>query len=43
MSDVFSIRVAQIVAARLRENGERIRKWRGNGERMRKSREKMER
>ena len=32
-------RVAQLLAAWLRENGERMRKWRGNGERMRKWRE----
>ena len=32
-------RVAQLVAAGLGENGERMRKWRGNGERMRKWRE----
>ena len=31
--------VAQLVAAGLWENGEKMRKWRGNGERMRKWRE----
>ena len=35
-------RVAQIVAAWLRENEVRMRKWRGNGERMRKWRENEE-
>ena len=32
-------RVTQLVAAGLRENGERNGKWKGNGERMRKWRE----
>ena len=32
-------RVAQIVADWLRENGKRMRKWRGNGERMRNGEE----
>ena len=36
---VISIRVAQIVVAWLRENGERMKKRRGNGERIRKWRE----
>ena len=42
---IIVIRVAQIVAAWLQENGERMRKWRGKGERMRKWRgnEEMER
>ena len=36
---IIVIRVAQIVAAWLQENGERMRKWRGKGEKMRKWRE----
>ena len=32
-------RVAQLAAARMQENGERMRKWRRNGERMREWRE----
>ena len=36
-------RAAQIVAAWLQENGERMRKWRGNGEKMRKGRGNGER